>query len=202
MVGLRERKKEQTRRRIAAVALALFAERGYDAVTVNEVAAAAEVAKATLFSYFPSKEALVLHGIGEDDLAGIVTRRPPGTTPLAALRAHFRTFAAGQDPGPFDAPALIGQVRIVFDSPALSAAAHTLLHREREALTGALTPDAPGLLAALMAAQITAAVTTLKEAFFRRLLAGESPAAAAAALAADVETAFDLLEHGFSGAGR
>ena len=60
MASLRERKKEQTRQRIAAVALRLFAERGFDAVTVNEVAEAAEVAKATLFAYFPTKESLVL----------------------------------------------------------------------------------------------------------------------------------------------
>jgi AcrR family transcriptional regulator len=42
----------------------LFTERGFDAVTVNEIAEAAEVAKATLFAYFPTKESLVLHGVG------------------------------------------------------------------------------------------------------------------------------------------
>ncbi|MFC0105033.1 TetR family transcriptional regulator [Kibdelosporangium aridum] len=45
----------------------------------------AEVAKATLFSYFPSKEALALEGVGDDDLAGVVQDRPPGHTPLQAL---------------------------------------------------------------------------------------------------------------------
>ncbi|UZJ30166.1 TetR/AcrR family transcriptional regulator [Streptomyces endophytica] len=64
MAGLRERKKEQTRQRIAAVAWRLFAERGFEAVTVNEIAEAAEVAKATLFAYFPTKESLALQGSG------------------------------------------------------------------------------------------------------------------------------------------
>ena len=52
---LRQRKKDDTRRMIAGVASKLFAERGFDAVTVNEIAVAAGVAKMTVFNYFPAR---------------------------------------------------------------------------------------------------------------------------------------------------
>jgi AcrR family transcriptional regulator len=119
MSGLRQRKKEQTRLRIAEVALRLFAERGYDAVTVNEIAEAADVAKVTLFSYFPTKDCLVLDGIG-DDPAGIVAARRPGQSPLDALREHYRAVAA-QGAGGVDVQRLLTQVRVVSETPALMA---------------------------------------------------------------------------------
>ncbi|MFD8564809.1 TetR family transcriptional regulator [Streptosporangium canum] len=197
MAGLRERKKEQTQRRIAAVALRLFAERGFDAVTINEIAEAAEVAKVTLFKYFPTKESLVLRGVGEEDLAGIVAVRPPGQSPLEALRAHYRAFAT--DPGAaVDRDALITQLRVIFDSPALSSGANVLLYGQRQALARVLAEERDGLTAALMAAQITASVLTVQETFFRRLVAGASLEEAGRRLAEDVELAFDLLEHGIN----
>ncbi|MFG1922132.1 TetR/AcrR family transcriptional regulator [Cryptosporangium sp. NPDC048952] len=197
MAGLRERKKEQTRARIAAVALELFAERGYDAVTVNEIAAAAEVAKATLFSYFPSKEALVLGGVADDDLAGVVTGRPADESVLQALRAHFQAMATSVDPD-FDPAALVTRMRVMFDSPALSAAANGLLYQQRQALTAALAAEFAPTVATLAAAQISATVLALQESFFGRLVAGASLAEAGSSLATDVDIAFDLLEHGLS----
>src|SRR5581483_8318549 len=58
--GLRERKKQQTRERIARVALHLFAERGYDQTTLADIAEAAEVAPRTIFAYFENKEDILL----------------------------------------------------------------------------------------------------------------------------------------------
>ncbi|GAA0433264.1 TetR family transcriptional regulator [Acrocarpospora corrugata] len=201
MTGLRERKKEQTRRRIAEVALRLFAERGYDAVTVNEIAATAEVAKVTLFKYFPTKESLVLEGVAEEDLAQIVSARPAGQSPLAALRAHY--LATAPDDCPDEEPrdeqareALITRMGVIFDNPALSAAAGELLHRQRQELARVLAHDHDELTAALMAAQITATILTVQETFYRRLVAGASLADAGLRLGSDVRLAFDLLENG------
>ncbi|RAG86789.1 TetR family transcriptional regulator [Streptacidiphilus pinicola] len=195
MTGLRERKKDQTRQRIAAVALRLFTERGFDAVTVNEIAEAAEVAKATLFAYFPSKEALALHGVAGDDLAGIVTQRPAEQTFLEALRAHHHALATGEMPAA-GLDALIARVRVIQDSPALQQAATGLLYRQREALAHVLTEEYGPTAAALMAAQIAASLLTVQETYFHRLIGGASAKAAGRALAKDVDLAFDLLEHG------
>jgi AcrR family transcriptional regulator len=195
MPGLRERKKEQTRQRIAGAALRLFTDRGFDAVTVNEIAQAAEVAKATLFAYFPTKESLVLHGVGDDDLAGIVVRRPPGQGFLEALREHYRALAAGQLPAA-DLDALIACVRVIQDSPTLQNAANTMLYQQRQALARVLTDDYGPTAAALMAAQVAASLLTLQETYFRRLLDGTSAEDAGRALTQDVELAFDLLTRG------
>ena len=89
LTGLRERKKRQTRQAIAETAMRLFAERGFEAVTVNEIAEAAGVAKATLFTYFPTKESLVLDAGGlDDDVAKAVAGAAAGAvTPRRAARA-------------------------------------------------------------------------------------------------------------------
>ncbi|UXY13655.1 TetR/AcrR family transcriptional regulator [Chitiniphilus purpureus] len=59
--GRRERKRRQTLDRLAATAFALFEAQGYDAVTMEQIAAAADVAKGTLYNHFPVKEALLAH---------------------------------------------------------------------------------------------------------------------------------------------
>ncbi|WP_237108818.1 TetR/AcrR family transcriptional regulator [Nonomuraea sp. MG754425] len=196
MAGLRERKKEETRRRISEVALRLFDERGYDAVTVNEVAEAAGVAKVTLFSYFPSKDCLVLDGV-QEDTATIVAGRAEGQRPLAALRAHYRAMS-GEQGGGLDVEGLLTKIRVIASSPALLAGVYQTNAGRRHELAAALAEAGAGRAATLMAAQVTAAVTTLQETFFHRLATGVPPAEAGRLLGEDVELAFDLLEHGFS----
>jgi AcrR family transcriptional regulator len=85
--GLRERKKEQTRTMIAHIAIGLFLERGYDHVSIADIAEAAGVAKMTVTNYFPAKEDLIISaGVSVvPDLAGAVRGRAPGESPVAAL---------------------------------------------------------------------------------------------------------------------
>lgn len=92
--GRRERKKAQTRRALGEAALRLFLERGYDRVSVKEVADAADVAVTTLFAHFPEgKQTLVFDedSVREEALLAAVRRAEPSVPGvLEALRAHFR----------------------------------------------------------------------------------------------------------------
>jgi AcrR family transcriptional regulator len=87
--GLRERKKQRTRETIAKVALDLFAEQGFHATTIKQVADAAEVAPRTVSAYFPSKEELVFPDHVEvfSGLERRLTEREPGESVADALRA-------------------------------------------------------------------------------------------------------------------
>ncbi|HEY5333880.1 MAG TPA: TetR/AcrR family transcriptional regulator [Solirubrobacterales bacterium] len=88
--GLRERKKARTRQSIADAAALLFAERGYDHVSVRDVARAADVAEQTVYNYFPTKERLVADRDQQvqDQLCELIRSRPPDTTPAAAIRDY------------------------------------------------------------------------------------------------------------------
>jgi len=96
--GLRERKKARTRAAIQAHALALFRERGYDATTVEQIAAAAEVSESTFFRYFPSKADVVLWDEFDPLIIDAFRAQPPELEPLEALRAAFRQAFAQLTP--------------------------------------------------------------------------------------------------------
>jgi AcrR family transcriptional regulator len=87
--GLRERKKERTRADIQREALRLIAERGYEATTCEQIAAAAEVSSATLFRYFPTKEDIVLQDGYDPVIAAAVVARAAAEPPLVAVRRGF-----------------------------------------------------------------------------------------------------------------
>jgi AcrR family transcriptional regulator len=100
--GLRERKKARTRKRIADVAMALFVERGFDDVTVAEIADLAEVAPSTVFAYFPTKESLVFDEdeAHEERLVGAVRERADGVSVLDALEDQAMTQRFDLDASP------------------------------------------------------------------------------------------------------
>src|SRR4030095_17112782 len=88
-LGLRERKKQQTRKLIYETAAGLFSERGFDAVTVAEIAREADVSEVTVFNYFPTKDDLFFGGMEffEERVIEAVRSRPPGASVLSACRA-------------------------------------------------------------------------------------------------------------------
>src|SRR5438132_5590407 len=86
--GLRERKKQRTREAIVRAAHQLFVERGYDATTVPEIAAAADVSTRTIFAYFPSKEDILFSDfpLMKEALAQVLADRPEGEEALVTVR--------------------------------------------------------------------------------------------------------------------
>src|SRR6266545_1944911 len=102
--GLRERKKRQTREAIAQAAMTLFAAHGFDAVTVADVARAADVSEKTVFNYFPSKEDLVLHGGAERRAALIeaIRARPRGASLVKPFRDSTMDFLDAVERGPVE----------------------------------------------------------------------------------------------------
>src|SRR3954449_11756401 len=85
-MSLRERKKQKTRWAIQEHALRLFAQQGYEATTVEQIAAAAEISPSTFFRYFPSKEDLVIQDQYDDMMIAVIARAKPGTHPIAMIR--------------------------------------------------------------------------------------------------------------------
>lgn len=84
--GLRERKKERTRRTIREEAFRLFREQGYTETTIEQIAAAAEVSPSTFFRYFPTKEQLVLADDLDPLMIDAIRAQPRDTAPLTAFR--------------------------------------------------------------------------------------------------------------------
>ncbi|MBF6298781.1 TetR family transcriptional regulator [Nocardia amamiensis] len=84
--GLRERKKERTRRTIRMEAFRLFREQGYSETTIEQIAAAADVSPSTFFRYFPTKEQLVLADDLDPLMIESLRRQPRDVSPFTALR--------------------------------------------------------------------------------------------------------------------
>jgi AcrR family transcriptional regulator len=194
--GLRERKKLETRQAISDVATVLFAGRGFDAVTIAQVAEAAGVAKMTVTNYFPRKEDLVF-----DRAAGIVASlaqavagRAPGQSLLAAVRQQFAEAVARADPAlGLSSPAFAAMIEA---SPVLTGRALEILAQREQALGDAIAAEtgADTVQQRVVAAQLAAVPRVLGAEAGRRSRAGQPRAEILRVLARAAEEAFDLLE--------
>jgi len=157
-LGLRERKKRRTRRALTDAALRLIAEKGYDNTTVADIAAAAEVSPRTFFSYFPSKEDVLLADADErmELIRDVLGRLPAGTPPLAALRQVI-------DAAFSDSSAMFGndrhvRVALVLDRPELRAKAMQRLLTAQRQFAGWLTSAYPARLDEVLAMAVSGAL--------------------------------------------
>ncbi|MFF9286896.1 TetR family transcriptional regulator [Streptomyces griseosporeus] len=197
-IGLRERKRQRMFQELSDIAIRLFLERGFDAVPVAEVAAAAEVSKPTLFRYFPAKEDLVLYRIADHE--GEAARIVAGADvpPLDALRRHFLDGLRRYDPvtGLNDAPEVLAFHSLLYGTPSLAARVMAYQERSEAALAEVLGGD---LDARLAAAQIVAVQRVLALENWRRIAAGERAVELRAEAEAAAERAFGRLEAGLPG---
>ena len=154
--GLRERKKEQTRLRIHQAALRLIVERGLDAVTVEEIAARAEVSRRTFSNYFAGKEDACLYGDAAhmDEFLAILRARPAHEPAWTALRAAVHGVYVLNDPSPDREWAQ--STRLALKHPSLLgrrlAGQQGFLRETTELLSGRTLPagmHSPGLLASV-----------------------------------------------------
>jgi AcrR family transcriptional regulator len=140
-LGRRERKKAATRKSISDTATLLFLQRGYDNVSIREVADAADVSPTTVFAHFPQKEALVFDEDDEqrDNLVRVVRERPAGRSIHDSLRAFYereiRVNAAEHGEGSREF------VRLLDDTPALRDYAAKMWLRHEEALAHAIAEE-------------------------------------------------------------
>ncbi len=183
-MGRRERKKAATRQALADAALRLFLERGYDQVSIRDIAEAADVSTTTLFKHFPGKEALVFDADSDHEaaLVAAVRERPDGRSLPAALRdhilrSHVETLAD---------PAFARFRELITSTPALRDYGHRMWMRHQTALAQAIAAD-------VGAPEDDPACAALAH------FALEAPALARdqADPRAAVDAAFDLLERGW-----
>ncbi|HEY9339422.1 MAG TPA: TetR family transcriptional regulator [Kribbella sp.] len=195
MTGLRERKKQQTYDALSEAAIALFLERGFDEVSVTDIAAAADVSKPTLFKYFPTKQDLVLHRIADHrhESARVVTAA--AVPPVRALREHFLAGLVARDPitGLNDHPQVLAYYRLVFTTPALTTRLHQFMDDDESALADALGGDLAG---ELLAAQVVSVQRVLSRRNWAAIDAGQRADDRYLDAVTEAETAFDGLPLG------
>jgi AcrR family transcriptional regulator len=200
--GLRERKKQQTREAIHRAAMKLFAERGFEATTIADIAAAADIAPRTFFSYFASKEEAVFPKFGPmyADFDRALRERPPGTTALDALR-EWITLAAQHFSGDVEAARL--EARLRHESPAVEACDLQHMRRFERRLAEAVADDfgepADALRPRLVAAAAVAALQASSDT--ADTIIEQDPEAAQAMMAdpaAFIDDALRFLEAGLA----
>jgi AcrR family transcriptional regulator len=133
--GLRQRKRQQTRERLTRAAMALFLERGFEATTLDDIAAAADVSRRSFFHYFASKEDVVFawHEESTAALIAAVAARPASESMLTAAETAIAAMARQLEPGE-----AIAMARLKRDNPALQARDQVKYEKLERALAEAL----------------------------------------------------------------
>ena len=208
-MGLRELKKEQTRQLIAGTAWRLFADRGFEKVTVAEIAREAQVAEATVFNYFPSKEDLFYSRFEAFSarLADAVRDREPGEPALAAFRRALLEeggLLAQAEAGDQEALARLRTVnRVIAESPALLAREQQAFARSAAGLAALLAAETGASRDDLRPQVVANALLGLQRAVVDYVRGRVGSGESLDGLAADVRKltveAFALLEHGLVG---
>ncbi|PTL56408.1 TetR family transcriptional regulator [Paraconexibacter algicola] len=199
--GLRERKKRQTRETIAREALQLFRERGFDGVTVADIAAASNIAPRTFFAYFPTKEDVVFadHEQALDGFSALLREREDAESTIDALRRWIADLLADHDP---DDPAETCRKELIRGTPSLAAQRLSKMsefeHVLREGIARDLGDDPDGMRPRLVAAAAVAALMSLDEldADHWELLGSEDPLEVLDVALAFLRGGLDALQSG------
>lgn len=191
--GLRERKKARTREAIIDAALDLFARKGFEDTTIDDIAAAADVSPRTFFRYFESKVDLVMarneaHG---DKIGPLIAARPASEGPLEALRQVMQQMLREQ----LADPSVLREFQVMMGTPALRNMAREHFYEEEAELVSAfaarLGTDSADLTANVMASAAASALWTVID---RWLIEGSE----VDRLSPMIDEAFALLDQGLS----
>ncbi|KAA0081777.1 TetR/AcrR family transcriptional regulator [Mycolicibacterium sp. P9-64] len=200
-MGLRESKKARLRETIAATAIRMFLDAGFDQVSITDIARAAEVSRRTLFAYFPTKEDLVLQRFAdhEDEAARTVLARRADQTPLEALRAAMLDSLRRRDPnsGLNDDPEIVAFVQLITQTESLAERLRRYTSRSIASLAEALRDNGfDSITARLVAAQLVVVQRELAFMNHECIVNGQSAAARYPAAVRATDRAFDLLRDG------
>jgi AcrR family transcriptional regulator len=205
--GLRQRKKQQTRELIVDAARRLFADRGFDAVTVAQVARAANVSEVTVFNYFPTKEDLFYGGMHffEEQLLDAVRERAPGESVLEAFRRPvldgLKALVADER-----AEMITAAGKLISSSPALAAHEREIVARYTRLLAEQLAEEAgakPGDVEAIGVASALIGVHRALVDYVRSsILAGRRGQKLVADARSQAVRGFGRLEKGLADYGR
>lgn len=194
-MGLRERKRKQTRQELISAAMRLFGEKGYEQTTVAEIASAAGVSTKTFFNYFESKDEVLFPHLSRriDAAVALIEQGAPGDRMADLLASAMRHMLADALTEEVDGGLAVVRLPMILSVPAVQAAtlhryflAETQLARALHgAYSDALDPaSAAAVIGSVMGAAIAAALVCLQD-------GGTSEQ-----LRAAVESAIDIAIHG------